>query len=115
MPDKNQLPELESISPTDETVPNLSIRVSPGARTVPAWPPAQQTYRRVETFPAGITLLIIILALALIGSGFGFILYATTAQYRATLHAVATTEAGFAAQTRVAAQIRNQATANAFA
>ena len=115
MPDENQLPEPERISPTDETAPNPSIRVSPTARTVPAWPPAQQTFRRVETFPPGMTLLIIILALALIGGGFGFILYATTAQYRATLHGEATTEAHFAAQTRVAAQIRNQATANAFA
>ncbi len=61
MPDENQLPEPERISPTDETAPNPSIRVSPTARTVPAWPPAQQTFRRGATLPPGMTLLLIIL------------------------------------------------------
>jgi hypothetical protein len=59
-----------------------------------------------------LTILIIMLALALIGSGFGFIVYATTAQYRATLHSQATT---IVKLTRQVAQTRVQATANVWA
>jgi hypothetical protein len=61
------------------------------------------------------TIFLIVLAIVLIGGGFGFILYAATTQYRATLHSEATTEAHLTAQAILATQIRNQATANAFA
>src|SRR5439155_9455763 len=115
MSDENQLLEPGQVSPTDEAIPNESIRVSHTAQTVHGWPPGQQNFRRRETFPASLAILLIVLALVLIGGGFAFILYVTTAQYRASLQAEATTAARLAAQTRVAVQLQNQATANAFA
>src|SRR5260370_19383355 len=115
MSDENQFPERERVSPTDETVPNESIRISHTFGAAPSWPPGPQAFRRRETFSPGMTIFLIVLAIVLIGGGFGFILYAATTQYRASLHSEATTEAHLTAQALLATQIRNQATANAFA
>src|SRR5713226_8270261 len=60
-------------------------------------------------------MLIILLALALIGSGFSFIVYATTQQYRATLRAQVTTIVNLTRQAQGTAQARTQATANVWA
>ena len=84
--DENQFPERERISPTDETVPNESIRFSHTFGAAPSWPPGPQAFRRRETFSPGMTIFLIVLAIVLIGGGFGFILYAATTQYRASLH-----------------------------
>src|SRR6266568_1697261 len=113
--DENQFPERERVSPTDVTVPNESIRISHTVRAAPPWPPGPQAFRRRETFSPGMTIFLIVLAIVLIGGGFGFILYAATTQYRTSLHSEATTEAHLTAQALLATQIRNQATANAFA
>src|SRR5947209_2979891 len=115
MSDKNQFPEPERISPTDETIPNQPSSISYTARTAPAWPPGPQAYRRRETFSPGATVLLIVLAIDLIAGGLGFILYAATTQYQATLHSEATTTASLTAQARLTTQLHNEATANAFA
>ena len=113
--DENQFPERERVSPTDETVPNESLRISHTFGAAPALRPGPEAFRRRETFSPSMTIFLIVLAIVLIGGGFGFILYAATTQYRATLHSEATTEAHLTAQAILATQIRNQATANAFA
>ncbi len=104
MPNEHKLTEAERVSPTDTTVADI-----------PSWPPAQQSFRRRETFPIGLTMLIILLALALIGSGFSFIVYATTQQYRATLRAQVTTIVNLTRQAQGTAQALTQATANVWA
>ena len=82
-----------------------------------AWPPPQPAFQRQEAsrFPRGITILIIILALALVGSGLGFILYSATVQYRTTLDYEATSIALSTVRARAATQGWLQATAHAFA
>ena len=115
MPDEYQFPERERVSPTDVTIANESMRVSPTARTAPAWPPGPEAFRRRETFSPGMIIFLVVLAIVLIGGGFGFILYAATTQYHASLHSEATTIANLTAQARLATQIRDRATANAFA
>lgn len=107
MSDKNRLTDPERVSPFDVTVPDLPV-----LRT---WPPVQQDFRRRETLPAWVSILLIFLAIALIGSGLGLILFATTVQYRAALHSQATAIALLTVQARNTAQAQNQATANAFA
>src|SRR5207249_1280548 len=68
-----------------------------------------------ERFPRGTIILLAIIALILIGSGFGFILYATTTQYRTSLHQQATSVPQSTGQAQKTALARNQATANAMA
>lgn len=115
MSDKNQFPEPERISPTDVTMPNPPSPISYTARTVPASSPGPEAFRRRETISPGATVLLIVLAIVLIGGGLGFILYAATNQYQATLHSEATTTANLTAQARAVTQLHNEATANAFA
>lgn len=115
MPDEYQFPERERPTPTDETVPYESMRISPTTRTEPAWPPGPEAFRRRETLSPGMTIFLVVLAIVLIAGGFGFILYAATTQYRASLNSDATTIANLTAQARLATQIRTQATANAYA
>ncbi|GAC1350087.1 MAG: hypothetical protein NVSMB27_29280 [Ktedonobacteraceae bacterium] len=106
MPNEHKLTEAERVSPTDTTVADIPV---------PSWPPAQQSFRRRETFPIALTMLIILLALALVGSSFGFIVYATTLQYRATLRTQATTIVNLTRQAQGTVQARTQATVNAWA
>ncbi len=122
MSDMNQPPPERPVSPSDETVPDVPRPVSPTEPTIPnpqgaAWPPPQPAFQRQEAsrFPRGITILIIILALALVGSGLGFILYSATVQYRTTLDYEATSIALSTVRARAATQGRLQATAHAFA
>lgn len=121
MSDENQFVPPERVSPTEPTVPNLPPQVSPTDATVPdmpmpvpGWPPPQQSYRRRSTFPASTTILLIFLAAILILGGLGFIIFAATGQYTATLHTQAT---AYVHQTRAAitaTQSHVQGTANAF-
>ncbi len=122
MSDMNQPPPERPVSPSDETVPDVPRPVSPTEPTIPspqgaAWPPPQPAFQRQEAslFPRGITILLIILALVLVGSGLSFILYSATTQYRATLNHQATSVALVTAQAHVTTQARLQATANGFA
>jgi hypothetical protein len=100
MSDENQLTEPERVSPSDVTVPDLPM--------APVWPPPQQDFRRPPTLPVWVTILLIVLAIALIGGGLGLILFTATVQYRGALHAQATTSARLTAQVRLA---QDQATA----
>src|SRR5947209_4867572 len=100
MSEENQIPEPGQVSPWDPTVAH-----PPG----PSWPPAQGYAQRRETASRGTTILLIVLALALIGGGLGFILYATTVQYRSTLHAQSTAEARLTAQAQATVQAKDQA------
>jgi len=121
MSDENQFIPPERVSPTEPTVPGLPPPVSPTDATVPdmpipvpGWPPPQQSYRRRSTFPASTTILLIFLAAILIAGGLGFIIFAATGQYTATLHSHAT---AFVHQTRAVittAQAQAEGTANAF-
>ncbi len=107
MSDENRLTDAERVSPFDVTVPDLPV--------VRTWPPVQQDFRRRETLPLWVSILLIFLAIALIGGGFGLILFATTVQYRGALHSQATAIAFLTVQARNTAQAQGQATANAFA
>src|SRR5260370_23653541 len=107
MPDENWLTDPEQVSPFDITVPDLPV--------LRRWPPVQQNFRRRETLPMWVSILLIFLAIALIGGGLGLILFATTVQYRGALHAQATAIALATVQVRNTAQAQDQATANAFA
>ncbi|MEO8956641.1 MAG: hypothetical protein ABI396_05685 [Ktedonobacteraceae bacterium] len=116
MSDENDFSPPERVSPTDPTVPNLPPAVSPTDVTeanvpVPIWSPPQQTFRRHRTFPISRTILLAALAILLIGGGLGFTIFATTTQYRASLHRQATTVAH---QTNVTTLTHATATANAF-
>src|SRR5207244_6936949 len=106
MSDENWLKEREQVSPFDITVPDLPV--------LQRWPPVQQNFRRRETLPTWVSILLIFLAIALIGGGLGLILFATTAQYRGALHAQATAIALSTVQSCIPAQAQDQATANAF-
>ena len=70
MSNEHQLTEPERVSPSDTTVPDLQVPS--------VWPPAQQTFRRRSTFPVWATILLILLAFALIIGGLGLIFYTTT-------------------------------------
>ena len=76
MPNENWLTDPQQVSPFDITVPDLPV--------LQRWPPVQQNFRRRETLPTWVSILLIFLAIALIGGGLGLILFATTAQYRRT-------------------------------
>ncbi|GAC1379980.1 MAG: hypothetical protein NVS4B7_08450 [Ktedonobacteraceae bacterium] len=120
MSDVNQPPQPEQVSPTDATVPDVPVPVSSTEATPPnaqasLWPPARPTFQRQETWPVGITILLVVLALLLITGGFGFILYTTTVQYRATLHTQATSAALSTVQARDRTQAQVQVAANVFA
>ncbi len=124
MPDENEntLLEPEHASPGDITMPDMpAVHAPPDGKSgwegsMPAvWPPPQQTYRRRETLSTQMIMLIAIIAVALIASGLGFILYATSVQYRSTLHTQATAYAQATLQVQETAQAQAQATANAFA
>ncbi len=58
---------------------------------------------------------IILLAVALIGSGFGLAVYATTVQYRVSLYSAATAVARLTTQAQATTQAQIQGTANAYA
>jgi hypothetical protein len=105
MSDEHQLRRPERVSPSDPTVPDLPVP--------PARPPTQPNFHRRETFPAWATILLILLAIALIGGGLGLIFYTTTVQYRASLQAQATGLANSTVQARDTARAQEQATANA--
>jgi hypothetical protein len=108
MSDENQvsLPGSERVSPTAITEP---------IPVVPARPPAVTNARRQETLPTRTIVLVILLAVALIGSGLGLAIYATTVQYRASLHGAATAIARLTAQVQATSQAQQQGTANVFA
>ena len=107
MSNEHQLTEPERVSPSDTTVPDLQVPS--------VWPPAQQTFRRRSTFPVWATILLILLAFALIIGGLGLIFYTTTLQYRASVHNQATVIAISTAHALETAQAQAQATANALA
>lgn len=103
----------EEDSANAPTVPDDSS--SWGSATVaPIWPPPGPTYRRRETMSARAIVFIAVLAVALIAGGLGFIVYATTVQYRGGLHAQATVFARSTLQARDTAQAQVQGTANFF-
>lgn len=101
MSDENDLTEPERVSPFDDTVPDQS------APSV--WPPPQQNFRRRQTFPVWVTILLVMLAIALIGGGLGLIFFTATLQYRGTLHAQATTMARATEQVRKAQDLATNA------
>ncbi len=107
MSDEHQLTEPERVSPSDMTIPDSQVP--------PVWPPAQQNFRRRSTFPVWATILLIVLAFALIIGGLGLIFYTTTLQYRASVHNQATAIALSTAHTLETAQAQAQATANTLA
>src|SRR2546429_5113607 len=107
MPDENWLTDPEQVSPFDITVPDLPV--------LRRWPPIQQNFRRRETLPTWVSILLIFLAIALIGGGVGLIFFATPAQYPGALPNPATALAPSKVQARHTAQAPDQATANAVA
>ncbi len=110
MSDGNQVPlprpGPERVSPTDITEP---------IPAVPTWPPMPINARRQETQPTGIIILVIVLAVALIVSGLAFAIYATTVQYRDSLHNAASVVARLTAQVQATTQAQIQGTDNAYA
>ncbi len=109
MADENQIPEPESVSPTADTVPNIPVP------PVPPWPPVQPQFQRHETASTGMIIFIGVLALILIASGLGFIVYATTTQYQKNVHTQATAAARASVHTQGTTQAYAQATAQLFA
>src|SRR5437588_12940982 len=85
MADEQQFPQPEPVSPNDVTVPDQPAYVSPTDATVPnlpppivppPFPPSQSLVRRQATLFSGRTILLIILAIALIIGGLGFAVFA---------------------------------------
>src|SRR2546429_35095 len=107
MSDENWLKEREQVSPFDITVPDLPV--------LQRWPPVQQNFRRRETLPTWVSILLIFLAIALIGVALGLILFPPTAQSRGPLHTQATAIALTTVQAPNTAQAKDQATAKLFA
>jgi hypothetical protein len=111
MPD----PRENEVSPTDVTAPDDSSLWGAATEKAPSvWPPPAPTYRRRETMSSSTVILIVVLAIALIAGGLGFIIYATTVQFRGGLHAQATVFAHSTAQAQYTAQAQIQGTANYF-
>ncbi len=106
MANENPIPEPEKVSPTAYTVPN--IPVSP-------WPPIEPQFRRRETTPPGILILMGVIALILIISGLGFIIFATTTQYQKSERIQATNYARATIFAQGTVRGQAQATANVFA
>lgn len=89
----------------------VTIKDASPARSAGSWPPPPRNVRR-QTLPAGMVILITLLALILIVSGLGFIIYTTTVQYSSNLHTQATAEAQSTATTLEQTRQVLQATAN---
>ncbi|MEO8970133.1 MAG: family 16 glycoside hydrolase [Ktedonobacteraceae bacterium] len=105
MANENPIPEPEKVSPTAETVPNISV---------PPWPPVQPQFQRREAAPLGMLIFLGVLALILVVSGLGFIIFATTTQYQKNVHTQATTAAQATIHTQSTIQAFGQATARGF-
>jgi Flp pilus assembly protein TadG len=105
MADEKQGPEPERVSPTAVTEPNPPV----------AWPAAITSARRRETLSTPTIVAIILLATALIAGGLGLVVYATTLQYRASLHNAASAVARSTAQAQATTRAQLQGTANAYA
>ncbi len=105
MANENPIPEPEKVSPTAETVPNIPV---------PPWPPMQPQFQRRETASRGILIFMGVLALILVASGLGFIIFATTAQYQKNVHTQTTTVAQATIHAQSTIQAFGQATAHAF-
>lgn len=118
--DEHQPAQSEQVSPAADTLAGQPASISPTAPTSPilpisSWPPPQPTFRRRQTFPIGLTIILTTLALVLIVGGLGFVIYSTTTQYGASLHTQATaqTQATAAAQSTI--QAKTQATSGVLA
>lgn len=105
MANENPIPEPEKVSPTAETVPNIPVQ---------PWPPVQPQFRRRETASRGMLIFMGVLALILVASGLGFIIYATTAQYQKNVHIQTTTIAQATIHAQSTIQAFGHATAQAF-
>jgi hypothetical protein len=105
MANENSIPEPEKVSPTAETVPNIPV---------PPWPPVQPQFQRRETSSRGMLIFMGVLALILVVSGLGFIIFATTAQYQKNVHTQTTTIAQATIHAQSTVQAFGQATARAF-
>ncbi len=106
MLDENSVPPHEQTTLRDNNLSNAGGTV---------WPPPPRPRGRQQTFPNGVAILMAILAVILIVAGLGFIVYATTTQYKSALHAEATTQALSTARAKAQAQQVEQATAQALA
>ncbi len=98
--------EPERVSPTADTVPNIPV---------PPWPPVEPQFRRRETVRPGMIILIGVLALMLVASGLGFIVYTTTTQYQKSVNTQATTIVRATIHTQNTAQAQINATEQSFA
>lgn len=105
MANENPIPEPERVSPSAETVPSIPVQ---------PWPPVQPQFQRRETASRGMLIFLGVLALILVVSGLGFIIFATTAQYQKNEHTQATTVAQTTIHARRTVQAYAQATAQAF-
>lgn len=122
MADENNGLQPDEVSPEAETVQNIPLEKNfHSADTLPnmprldmrpfVWPPTQD-YRVRRRVPNVATLLLALLALALIGSGLGFIVYATSRDYHQSLVAGATAEMRSTQNAQATVQAFNQATAD---
>ena len=117
MLDNNQTQTDEAQEPFHEQSTLKDITPLP-AGAARAWPPPPRTIPR-QGLSTGMVILLIVLATALIGGGFGLIVYAATTQYRTALHTQATALAESTmqaqntalAKTQVVVQATNQALA----
>jgi hypothetical protein len=106
MADENPTLEPERVSPTADTVPNIPV---------PPWPPVEPQFRRRETVQPGMIIFIGILALVLVASGLGFLVYTTTTQFQKSEHTQATTIVRATIHAQNTAQAQINATAQSFA
>src|SRR5947209_5399155 len=63
-----------------------------------SWPPPPRDVQRRPAGPTGVTIVALVLALALVVGGLGFIVFSTTRQYNSTLRTAATAQARTAAR-----------------
>src|SRR5260221_3108732 len=108
MSDENQvsLPGSERVSPTAITEP---------IPEVPRWPPTVTNARRRETLPTRTIVLVILLVVALIGSGLALAIYSTTAPYPASLYGAASAIARLTLQVQATTPAQQQCTVKVLA
>lgn len=77
-----------------------------------SWPPTQD-YRLPQRVPTLVTVLLLLLALLLVGSGLGFIVYSTSTQYKHSLRSLATAQVQSTKYVLATSQARLQGTIQA--
>jgi hypothetical protein len=107
-----QRPTKTELSSQPISTPTI-ITSHPASSSPPHWPPPTRGYRRVQRFSTMFRYLLAILALLLIFSGLGFIIFISTREYGTTLRSLAATREQATEMVIASTNVSIQRTANA--